>query len=269
MDKRNDSEHKKLFQEWYNEFCKDQNNDIVPDEEKKQEIICVLSDTESTHKLRYKWKKRYGFIQIGPSNQLFFKKDEPKFIKDGVIDLENVLRVVTKEELFERIHEVHKGLLHGKVVKMEKKLKSKYGNISRTVIEKYLKLCPRCIEASARISKREGIKPIITKGFNRRAQIDLIDMQSHPDEGYKWIMCYQDHGIKFSWVQPLPDKNAGSVAKVLVHIFTIQGAPAILQSDNGREFVNNVIRGHHSMARSTLDTWQAKAFPIAGFCGEA
>ena len=42
-------------------------------------------------------------------------------------------------------------------------------------------------------------------------------------------------------MRPLKTKTADEVAYQLLDIFTIIGAPAILQSDNGREFVAKVI----------------------------
>ncbi|XP_050313675.1 KRAB-A domain-containing protein 2-like [Anthonomus grandis grandis] len=77
--------------------------------------------------------------------------------------------------------------------------------------------------------------------INSRCQVDLIDMQSHPDREYKFIMVYQDHLTKFVQIRPLTSKRAEEVAKSLVDIFCIFGAPSILQSDNGREFANHVI----------------------------
>ena len=48
-------------------------------------------------------------------------------------------------------------------------------------------------------SKTTGLvtKPILSFNFNRRAQMDLVDMQTLPDGDYKWIMVYQDHFTKF------------------------------------------------------------------------
>ena len=45
----------------------------------------------------------------------------------------------------------------------------------------------------------------------------------------------------FTFLRPLPDKRACTVAKELFEIFSIIGFPKILQSDNGKEFVNTVI----------------------------
>ena len=219
------SEHKRLFMEWYHDYSKDQKNSIVIDQQKKNEIIAVLSDDSSTHKLKYKYRQRYGLVQFGSSKQLYLKRNEHNFKRGNSIDLELVTRIATKEELWGILNECHKELLLGRVTKMENKLRTSFCNIPRTVIEKYCSLCPLCIEGNPRISKREGITPIITRGFNMRAQMDLIQMDSHPDEDpisnqqMKWIMTYQDHGVKFAWLFALPSKQARCVADKLTQIF--------------------------------------------------
>ena len=147
--------------------------------------------------------------------------------------------MVTEEEVCDDLFKTHQELLHGRRQKMEKKLDEKFANVPRACLEEFLKLCPVCIEGTRRISKREGIKPIVTKGFNSRGQVDLIDFQSHLDDGMRLLLVYQDHGVKFCELFPLPNKTAMEVpvAKKLLFIFTLQGAPAILQSDNDHEFV--------------------------------
>ncbi|GFT16576.1 KRAB-A domain-containing protein 2 [Trichonephila clavipes] len=53
-------------------------------------------------------------------------------------------------------------------------------------------------------------------------------------------MVYQDHLTKFVQLRPLKTKRA-EVACHVLSIFLPFGAPAILQSDNGREFSNQVM----------------------------
>lgn len=72
-------------------------------------------------------------------------------------------------------------------------------------------------------------------------KVDYIDMQSNPDGEYKWIMVYEDHLTKYCIVLPGKTKTAEETAEKLKFIFSILAAPVILQSDNGREFVNQVI----------------------------
>ena len=72
-------------------------------------------------------------------------------------------------------------------------------------------------------------------------QIDLVDMQSLPDGEYKWILNAQDHLTKFCHLWAIKAKSASEVAWALYKIFCRVGAPVILQSDNGKEFRNQLI----------------------------
>ncbi len=74
-----------------------------------------------------------------------------------------------------------------------------------------------------------------------RGQVDLIVMQSASDGPLNWIMNYQDHHDKFCVLKALTHKCAKEVAANLIEIFLTFSAPGLLQSDNGREFVNKVI----------------------------
>ena len=66
-------------------------------------------------------------------------------------------------------------------------------------------------------------------------------MQSQPGGDLKWILVYQDHLKRFAQVFPVKSKLVPEIAYQLLDIFSIFGAPSILQSKNGREFVNSVI----------------------------
>ena len=55
-------------------------------------------------------------------------------------------------------------------------------------------------------------------------------MHSQPDGDYKFILNYQDHLTKFVVLKPLTHKTKEAVAAELVQIFSLLGAPHILQS---------------------------------------
>ena len=84
-------------------------------------------------------------------------------------------------------------------------------------------------------------KPVLSEEFGARGQVDLIDMRTNPDGEYNWILNYQDHFTKWIVLRPLKRKCAVEVASTLISIFYTLGAPCILQSDNGREFTNNLL----------------------------
>lgn len=103
-------------------------------------------------------------------------------------------------------------------------------------------MCEVCQRKKSK--KKRGLvsKPILHTDMNSRCQIDLIDMQSQEDRGHKFTMVYQDHLTKFVVLRPLTSKRATEVAYQLMDMFLTFGAPCILHSDNGREFVNSVIK---------------------------
>ena len=71
-------------------------------------------------------------------------------------------------------------------------------------------------------------------------QIDLIDMRHMPYKDQKWLLHVVDHWSKFHFAVPLTSKSAQSVSQALQkHVFPVIGLPSIIQSDNGREFVNH------------------------------
>jgi hypothetical protein len=132
---------------------------------------------------------------------------------------------------------------HGGRDKMMKELNKKYANITRDVINLYKEMCEECQLKKRKVaSKGLVIKPLLSKDFNSRGQVDLVDMQSMRDGNYRFIMHYQDHLTKFSVLRALTSKQAAEVAFQLLDIFLLFGAPHILQSDNGREFTANVVK---------------------------
>ncbi|CAF0765604.1 unnamed protein product [Didymodactylos carnosus] len=101
----------------------------------------------------------------------------------------------------------------------------RYSWIPRNVIEIYLKHYSAC--QLKKPSKQPVVsKPIISLGVMTRLQIDLIDMRTRPDVisidvSYLWILNCIDHSPNFRGV---------------THC-----RPRLLYSDNGAEFIANVI----------------------------
>jgi len=78
--------------------------------------------------------------------------------------------------------------------------------------------------------------------FDLFLKIDLIDMRARPDGEYRWIAHARDHFTRFSWTRPLKSKEAKYIASFLLELFMTSGAPKILHSDNGKEFVAQIIK---------------------------
>lgn len=89
------------------------------------------------------------------------------------------------------------------------------------------------------MNKELVVKPVISLVMNSRCQVDLIYNQAQPGGNYRFIVVYQDDRNMFYLNHLTRTKE---VVYILLDIFTIFGAPYILQSNNGREFVNKVIK---------------------------
>lgn len=130
----------------------------------------------------------------------------------------------------------HHGSDHCKSRSLYHRVNDAFKNISRTICDLFCKTCPTCVAGSNRHRPAAGLRPILTNGFGKRGQVDLIDYQSMPDGKFRYLLNYIDHGCKFLISIPIRAKTASCVAHALFDIFTLIGPPSILQSDNGKEF---------------------------------
>ncbi|KAK6186768.1 hypothetical protein SNE40_006044 [Patella caerulea] len=96
----------------------------------------------------------------------------------------------------------------------------KYANVTRETIELFKSLCMECQKKRKRVTtKGVVVKPIISKDYLSRGQVDLVDMLSMTSGSQKWIMVYQDHFTKFCVLRPLTTKSACEVAYQLIDIY--------------------------------------------------
>lgn len=94
--------------------------------------------------------------------------------------------------------------------------------------------------------------PVAIRSFlpHSRIQIDLIDMapkknrnfMSNNRWGYRYVLTVKCCFSKFCWLFPLKTKSASEVCAILKALFVKEGAPTIIQSDNGGEFIGEVVK---------------------------
>ena len=185
--------------------------------------------------LHYKWYKTYDIMYSGAKKYLSLKLQGR--------DVMTRSRVVYQEELYDILIEAHvQGVNHPTSRTVYKFVSEKYSNISGTFCEILQAVCTTCSLKKRSALSQEVIQPIISEGFMHRMLIDLINMQAYEFNGYKYILVAVDHFSKFLLLRALKDKTAEAVATELIPIFEDKGCPTLLQSDNGAEFVNDVIK---------------------------
>ena len=202
--------------------------------EKYNEIVSRLMDIEKITKKTaadYRMLKSFKLVWLN-----FDGKRTPMLYK-----CETNLRFVSTHEMFDIIHSIHLESGHASRDIMHKKAKCQYANITKEHINIYRSLCESCQLKKNKVQKSLVVRPILSKAWNSRYQVDLIDMQSQSDGEYRFILNYQDHLTKYVILRPLKTKTADEVASHVVDIFCMR-APTVLQSDNGREFSNKVVK---------------------------
>lgn len=197
-------------------------------------VIEMLTEIENGVKKtqkHYRVSKSYELVKI--SGEIFVAQKR-KNTNDPLIYL------VPYENCYDKLLEAHIQTGHGGRDRMFFYAKTKWV-LSKNSCAIFASMCTICNRKRAAPKKHVVTKPILSDNFNTRGQMDLIDLQSCRDGEYCWLMNYQDHHTKFLHLRSLKSKHAANVAEELLKIFFCFGAPAILQSDNGREFVANVI----------------------------
>ena len=161
-----------------------------------------VSTSKSRH--QYYILKKYDVLTCGDVEKLIKKKKSPE---------DHPVYYATIEDTYDIISKAHIATGHGGRDRMLKHLNQKYANITTEAVELFKSYCIVCQEKRKR-PKTTGVvvKPILSREFNSRGQVDLIDMQSAPQGRFKCIMYYQCHLKMFVICRHLSPKRAAEVA---------------------------------------------------------
>ena len=175
----------------------------------------------------YALLNRYDVARIGGGQKILIKKNS----------VDPYIRYIPKDEVFDIIYDAHVNVGHGGQKRTHCEIKKNVANVTRKQVAAFLSYCVTCEEKRSQMKKKRVIRPITSSDYGQRGQVDLIDMRScKTRDSYSFILHYQDHFTKFSVLKALHSKQTSEVSKHLYDIFTLIGAPKILQTDNGNEF---------------------------------
>jgi IS30 family transposase len=71
---------------------------------------------------------------------------------------------------------------------------------------------------------------------------DLIGPFTPTTKDHKYVLVLVDVCTRFVFLKALRNKLSATIGKTLFKIFCLIGFPRILQSDNGTEFVNEILK---------------------------
>ena len=164
------------------------------------------------------------------------KKGEKTVLSDGMI------HIVIKW--------YHEKLIHPKITTLIKAMKSHFhiwGVENDRFKNTYSELnCEICL-STITLPKPGHYKHIKSFAVLERVQIDLTQIVFGEEDilsknGYKWVLTVIDCFSKFAWAYPLRSKESKPICDILCELFLREGVPIVLQSDNGGEFVSNIIK---------------------------
>jgi hypothetical protein len=127
---------------------------------------------------------------------------------------------------------------------LHKKLSLLYSNIERKDVETVLKSI-QSHQQNRPVVKSKVVKPIVVKHAYSIFQVDLVDFQKLAsfNDGYNWLMNIIDLHSKFAYSIPLKNKTTDEVVAnieaLLLDIAEKAMVPAVIQTDNGSEFISN------------------------------
>jgi transposase InsO family protein len=111
----------------------------------------------------------------------------------------------------------------------------------KAAVERVVRCCIRCQKNRRRKNlPKPPLKPMVYQRLLECIQIDLTFLKE--DRGYIGVLTVIDCCSKYFWAYPIRSKRTGPIALKLFKLFSKEGDPKYLQSDNGKEFVSKCIK---------------------------
>jgi len=145
-----------------------------------------------------------------------------------------------RELILRRFHDQSN---HREYHKTYSAISEKHVGITQEEVRTYVNNCEAC-KINTSIKEKTDMTPVVSTEPWSHLQIDLIDFHEYADvnNGYAWLLTCVCTFSKFLVAVPMKNKQAATVANHLIKdVFKIPGPPRILQSDNGKEFVAEII----------------------------
>ena len=108
------------------------------------------------------------------------------------------------------------------------------------IIEAVCAQCRQCQQFNVRRAGYQPLKAVEAKLPWQHLAVDLAAFEVS-DDGYVFMLVVTCICTRFVMLRPLRDKRMVTIATELLDMFGTLGVPNIIQSDNGREFVNQLI----------------------------
>ena len=171
-----------------------------------------------------------------------YKLDNDKiWYTTSINDKIKLLQVPRPEERQELIKKAHL-LGHTNSRRTFERLKENfYWKNMMTECDRIIRNCIPCLQHKRTIQKEHPAVCLpINKIFDRIA-IDLVLGLPETEEGFNGIMVITEYLTKYPYAIPIKSKTADEISSHLMQYISLFGPPHELLSDQGKEFVNNLV----------------------------
>ena len=110
-------------------------------------------------------------------------------------------------------------------------------------VQTYIKSCTVCIARKSPCPRKVPMGHVAVGHRWERVAMDLLDMSVTTSRGNRYVLVIVDCFTRWTETFPLPDKTAQSVADAFFNQVVCRfGMPAVIHSDQGREFENKILQ---------------------------
>ena len=110
-------------------------------------------------------------------------------------------------------------------------------------VKEWPRQCVVCVKRKSPVGRHHPLGNIPTGHRLDRIAMDILDVCDSTPDGYRYILVIADYFSKWTEAFPIKNKCADMVADVLVEKIILRfGMPLVIHSDQGREFVNGLMK---------------------------
>jgi hypothetical protein len=165
-------------------------------------------------------------------NELYYKT------KNAATPNLKVPKLEDRRKLVEQAHL----LGHFQAKTTEDRLMSRfYWPTMKDDIKLVIENCLPCLRNKLVPVEEHGAKALPITGLFDRVGIDCVFGLPETEEGYKGILVLTEYLSKFPYAVPIKGKSAQEIATHLFNYISFFGPPKTLLSDQGKEFLNQVV----------------------------
>ena len=195
----------------------------------------IVSESEQTKRLWSQWHR------LEVRNGLVYRKLPAK--RGSTPSMQLLAPIAIRQDLIQKSHSGMCGGHLGTRKTMDQVQRRAYWIGWRGDVARFCKRCTNCSSYHrGQLPRSAPLRPIIAGAPFERLSIDLTGPHTRSRRGSVYIFTCVDPFTKWAEAYPLPNKEAATVARVLVEqVFCRLGLPVAVLSDKGKEVDGNLM----------------------------